>query len=133
MVCIGIRFASAEKIIDNGKELRYDGQEHRWLSDQQGKAGVNIMWTMSDLLQNFFTHKDFLPPADQVAGTLFTPLHLLFSLLCALLLAVACWAVYRRPEKTLRRVYGLLWAVVVVLEVAKIVWESCAGNTVGVE
>ena len=39
------------------------------------------------LLQNFFTHKDFLPPADQLAGTLFTPLHLVFAA-CALAVTV---------------------------------------------
>ena len=29
--------------------------------------------TFSDLIKNFFTHKDFLPSADKIPGTLFTP------------------------------------------------------------
>ena len=40
------------------------------------------MWTLSDLLKNFFTHKDFLPSADQIPGTMFTPLHFIFSAIC---------------------------------------------------
>ena len=37
------------------------------------------MWSFTDLICNFFTHKDFLPPADQLPGTLFTPLHFVAS------------------------------------------------------
>lgn len=91
------------------------------------------MTTLMELLGSFFTHKDFLPPAGEIAGTLFTPLHLLFSLACAGILAVGCWLTYRRKEKTIRWIYGILWAAVVVLEVTKIVWESCTGRSVGVE
>ena len=31
--------------------------------------------TFFDLVKNFFTHKDFLPAANRLPGTLLTPLH----------------------------------------------------------
>ncbi len=91
------------------------------------------MWTFTDLLRNFFTHKDFLPSADQIPGTLFTPLHLIFSIICILLVVVFCRLVSRKQEKTIQTVFAVLWATLVILEITKIVWESCFGKTVGVE
>ncbi len=91
------------------------------------------MWTFSDLLQNYFTHKDFLPPADQLPGTLFTPLHFAVSALCVALIAVLCILCKRSGGKHLKTVYTVLWVVLVVLEVAKITWESLSGKTVSFE
>lgn len=85
------------------------------------------MWTFGELVKNFFTHKDHLPAADQIPGTLFTPLHLTVSALCvAAIVTLSCWA-GRKSERQLRRVFGVLWALVTVLELVKILWETCAG------
>ena len=91
------------------------------------------MWTFSDLLQNYFTHKDFLPSADQLPGTLFTPLHFVVAALCVALIAVLCFLCKRTGGKNLKTVYTVLWVVLVVLEVAKITWETLAGKTVSFE
>jgi len=91
------------------------------------------MQAFIDLFRNFFTHKDFLPPADQLPGTLFTPLHLGFSFFCLLL---TLWLVFRTAkttEKTRRTVFTILWAAMLVLEIAKITWETLCGETVRFE
>lgn len=90
------------------------------------------MWTFGDLLNNFFTHRDFLPPAQQLPGTLFTPLHIGFAAVCALLVALGCRYFSRKGETTRRVMYGAVWAVVTVLELVKILWETCAGAVVAV-
>ena len=91
------------------------------------------MRTLSGLLGNFFTHKDFLPPADQIAGSMFTPLHFGFSAVCILIVAVFCWRCFRKSEKSLRLIFAILWAALVILEAVKIVWETCSGITVNFE
>lgn len=88
------------------------------------------MWTLGDLLKNFFTHKDFLPSADQLPGTLFTPLHIVFSVVCAVLVVLLGLYVSRKKEKTVRAVFGCLWAFVLTCEIIKIIWETCAGKRV---
>ena len=89
--------------------------------------------TFSELLKNFFTHKDFLPSADKIPGTLFTPLHLVFATVC--LAAVIFFAVFvaKKSEKTMRTVFAVLWGCAVVLEVVKILWETYTGKTVHLE
>lgn len=85
------------------------------------------------LLKNFFTHKDYLLPADQIWGTMFTPLHFTFS---AMVLAAIIWlaiGMRKKPEERIRRIFALLWAMVTMLEIVKIVWESTSGKTVGIE
>ncbi len=91
------------------------------------------MWTLEQLLKNFFTHKDFLPPADRIPGTMFTPLHFIFSLLAITLVLLLCISVSKKSEDRIRRIYAILWAVLLFLEIAKIAWESCSGETVGIE
>ncbi len=90
------------------------------------------MWTVFDVLQNFFTHKDFLPEASVIPGTLFTPLHVIFSVVCiCLVVFLAFW--FGKSGETPRRVlYTVLWAAVTFLEVVKIIWESCAGAKMAV-
>ena len=62
------------------------------------------MWTIWDLIRNYFTHKDFLPDASQLPGTLFTPLHFLASGCWIALIVLVCILLRKRQEKTLRRV-----------------------------
>ena len=91
------------------------------------------MVSFLELLRNFFTHKDYLPPADQIPGTMFTPLHFLFSLIC--LAGVILGAIHcaKQNEKTIRRTFFVLWLLLVILEPTKILWESVSGKTVGLE
>lgn len=91
------------------------------------------MWTITDLLGNFFTHKDFLPPADQLPGTLFTPLHFLVSACWIALIVLTCVLLRGKGEKTLQKVFTGLWLTLVVMEAVKITWETCCGANVEFE
>ena len=84
------------------------------------------------LIQNFFTHKDFLPPAHELPGTMFTPLHFIFAGIVLAIVIVAAIVVGKK-EKTIKPVFIAVWATVVVLEIAKIVWESVSGRQVSIE
>ena len=86
--------------------------------------------TFSELLPNFFTHKDFLPPADTIPGTLFTPLHIVFAAIFLAVVITMAIVISRKSEKTVRTVMAVLWGTVVVLEVVKILWESFTGRVV---
>ncbi|MBQ7346156.1 MAG: YwaF family protein [Oscillospiraceae bacterium] len=91
------------------------------------------MWSFGDLIRNFFTHKDFLPPASMIPGTLFSPLHwVVAACLVALVVGLCLW-VRKVPEERLKKIYTVLWAFMVVLEIGKICWEACAGKTVRFE
>lgn len=91
------------------------------------------MRTLFDLLNNFFTHKDFLPPADEIAGTMFTPLHIIFAAVSLALVILCVIYVSKKSERTIRTVFALLWATIVILEATKIVWETFTGATVNFE
>lgn len=91
------------------------------------------MWTFTDLVRNFFTHKDFLPGADKMPGTLFTPLHLVVSAICVGLIVLLCVLLRKKDETTLKKVFAALWAFGVFFEIVKIVWESCFGKAVSIE
>lgn len=92
-----------------------------------------FMETLTWLIKNFFTHKDFLPEASQIPGTLFTPLHLVVSALFLGAVIAACFFFSKKGEKTLRIVYGVIWASVVILEATKIIWETVSGSAVNFE
>lgn len=91
------------------------------------------MNTFTSILKNFFTHKDFLPPANEIAGTLFTPLHIVFAII--LLAAVIFLAILlsKKNEKIIKTVFSVIWVILIVLEVTKIVWETFSGSTVNFE
>lgn len=91
------------------------------------------MDTLAWLIKNFFTHKDFLPSADAIPGTLFTPLHFAFSAFCLVLAVVLCVRLSSKSENTLRKVYAAVWITAVVLEITKIIWETVSGLTVNFE
>lgn len=84
------------------------------------------------LLENFFTHKDKLAPADKLPGTMFTPLHFIVAGII-LALVIVCAILIRKKEKLIKPIFIVLWATVSVLEVVKIVWESTTGNEVRLE
>lgn len=83
----------------------------------------------SYLISHFFTHKDYLVPSSEIPGTLFTPLHFIFS---ATLLAFVIWsAIYVAKHKDLiKPVFTALWAALVVLEFVIITWESTSGKEI---
>lgn len=91
------------------------------------------MWTIKDLACNFFTHKDFLPAAQQLPGTLFTPLHFLAAACWLVVIIAVCALLRKKDEPVLRRVFGILWGVVTLLEIVKILWETYSGTTVEFE
>lgn len=91
------------------------------------------MKTIADLLKNFFTHKDFLPPASEISGTLFTPLHIVFAVVVLALVITLGIYLSKKSEKTIRVTLGILWAALVILEATKIIWETCSGRTVSFE
>ncbi len=91
------------------------------------------MWNFENLLCNFFTHKDFLPSAEELPGTLFTPLHFIVAALFIALVTVFCAVCRKLAEKKLQKIFAVLWAFLVVFEITKIVWESVSGRVVSVE
>lgn len=91
------------------------------------------MWSIIELILNFFTHKDFLPGAEHIPGTLFTPLHFVASAFCIALIVLTCILLRKRGEKTLQKVFAGLWVSSLALELGKIVWESCCGASIRLE
>ena len=92
--------------------------------------------TMDDfifLLKNFFTHKDFLPPASDLPGTLFTPLHFIFSATVLLAIVFFGLKLSKKSEKTIRLTFLAIWITVTCLEIVKIFWETYSGKTVQLE
>ena len=92
--------------------------------------GRREMHTLSDLLKNFFTHKDFLSPASELAGTMFTPLHFIFAGIVFAIVIIGALVLAKKSEKTIRITFGVIWAFAVVFEIVKIVWETYAGTDV---
>ncbi len=91
------------------------------------------MDTIKWLLSNFFTHKDFLPPANEMAGTLFTPLHFIFAFILLAGIIFLAIKVSKKSEKTIKSCFLVLWITLVVLEAVKIIWETYSGKTVNFE
>ncbi len=91
------------------------------------------MNTLAWLIKNFFTHKDFLPSADQIPGTLFTPLHFVVAAVFLAVVVAACIFFSKRSHKTIQTVFACVWAVAVVMEIVKIVWETVSGASVNFE
>ncbi len=91
------------------------------------------MNTLGELLKSFFTHKDFLPPADEIAGTMFTPLHLIFASVLLIGIILLALVLAKKSERTIRITFGVIWACLVAAEVSKILWETYSGANVRFE
>jgi len=91
------------------------------------------MNTLKSLLENFFTHKDFLPPKEEIAGTLFTPLHIVFSVVLLSLIIFLAITLAKKSERTIRAVLAVLWSFFVVFEIVIILFEVYAGAEVEME
>jgi len=87
---------------------------------------------MMKLIENFFTHKDFLGGLD-LPGRLFSPLHLIFS---ACLLAVIIYSAFRvakKSESAQRKLLLTLWAFFVIFEIVKTLYEAFLGSEIRFE
>ena len=84
------------------------------------------------VLENFFTHKDFLVPASQIPGTIFTPLHFIFA--GSLFAFILCSALFlSRRKKLLKPVLAALWGVMVLWEFVIVYWNSTSGKIIGLD
>jgi hypothetical protein len=92
------------------------------------------MKSLGWLLKNFFTHKDFIHEevvAGLVPGTLFTPLHFIFSaIVLAIVIACALLLGKKKNERAIKITFVSIWVTMIVYEVAKILWETFAGSSV---
>ena len=86
--------------------------------------------TFIELFTNFFTHKDYLPPASEIPGTLFTPLHFVFSGILIALVVFLAIKLSHGSERVMKTTMLALWAIIVVLEIIKIFWEVFGGKEV---
>ncbi len=91
------------------------------------------MDTLLWLLKNFFTHKDFLPPANELAGTLFTPLHFVFAFILLALIIFCAVKLAKKSEKTIKNCFFVIWLTLTILEITKILWETFSGKAVSFE
>ena len=90
------------------------------------------MKDISYVLQNFFTHKDFLVPPEQIPGTLFTPLHFLFEgLLLIFLVGYALWL--SRHKEKIPAVLKTIWLSLLCWEFVTIWWDSTQGLHPGLD
>ena len=77
------------------------------------------------MFKYFFTHKSYLP--SDISGKLFSPLHIIFAVViatCVILLAIFLRKINVKKIKIL---FICIWVVTLVLEVAKILWETFSG------
>lgn len=84
--------------------------------------------TFGDVLRNYFTHKDFLPPADQIPGSLFTPLQILSELLWAGLVVILVVIFSKKSEQVIKRYFLFAWLATLILEPIIIWYDTMAGK-----
>lgn len=89
------------------------------------------MQTLLQLLRNFFTHKDFLPPPEAWPGTLFTPLQIGFCAAVAVFIAFSCIRCAKKSEASQKKIFFILWLLMLISEPVIIIWESLSGITPG--
>ncbi len=82
---------------------------------------------MIKLIENFFTHKDFLGGLD-LPGKLFTPLHLIFSACLLAVVIILAVVISKRTEISRKRILLALWVFFVIFEIAKTLYESLSGS-----
>ncbi len=86
-----------------------------------------------DVLRNFFTHKDFLPPPDQWPGTLFSPMQIGFCGAVAVFIIFAAVRCAKKSESHQKKVFFLLWLLIFLSEPLLICYNIFAGKTVYVD
>ncbi len=91
------------------------------------------MRMLGELIRNFFTHKDYLPPADQWPGTLFTPMQIIFCGMVAVGIGFACFHCAKKEEKYQKRVFFILWLLMFLSEPAIALYDIFCGKTVDLQ
>lgn len=88
------------------------------------------MKDLTYVLENFWTHKDFLVSPDQIPGTLYSPMQWVFE---AVVLAIIIAAVVyvSRHKRLIKPVFIVNLITLVVLEFIIIYWDSMAGKNPG--
>ncbi len=86
------------------------------------------MMTFAEILQNFFTHKDFLPSPEQIPGTLFSPLQIVFCGILLIFIIFACIRCAKMDESRMKRIFCVLWLIMLVSEPVISLWEACSGK-----
>ncbi len=86
------------------------------------------METFIELLKNFFTHKDFLPPPEEWYGTLFSPLQILFCTVIAAFIAFACFRCAKKSERFQKTVFFCLWLIMLITEPIIVLYDAFAGE-----
>jgi hypothetical protein len=87
---------------------------------------------MLKLIENFFTHKDFLGGLN-LPGRLFSPLHLIFSACLLALIIHSAFRIAKKSENKQRKLLLTLWALFVILEIVKTLYEAFLGKSVRFE
>lgn len=87
---------------------------------------------MLKLIENFFTHKDFLGGLN-LPGRLFSPLHLIFSAFLLALIIHSAFRIAKKSENKQRKLLLTLWALFVILEIVKTLYEAFLGKSVRFE
>lgn len=86
-----------------------------------------IMKGFGYVIDNFFTHKDYLVPANQIPGTMYTPLQFVFE--AVLLAFIITAAIYVAKHKRLiKPVFTGVWITLVILEVLIVTWDTFSGK-----
>ncbi len=91
------------------------------------------MYTFWDVLRNFFTHKDFLPPPEVWPGTLFSPLQIIFCLLVTVGIGFAAFYSAKLSEAQQKRIFFILWLIMLITEPGIVLWEALAGKEFMIE
>ncbi len=89
---------------------------------------MTYMLTFSEILKNFFTHKDFLPPPEQIPGTLFTPLQIIFCLTVAIIIGFSAVKCSKKSESFIKKVFFVLWLIMFVSEPLIAYYDAAAGR-----
>ena len=86
------------------------------------------MMTFRDLLRNFFTHKDFLPPPKFIPGTLFDPLQIVFCTVVAVFIVFAAIRCAKKSDSHQAKVFFVLWLLMALTEPGITLGEMYAGR-----
>lgn len=85
------------------------------------------------MFKTFFTHKDYTDD-NMLIGTLFTPMHFVVSAIwLALVIGLAILLMKKGSDKTVKKVFTILWIALVSLELIKILWETYSGPNANFE
>lgn len=70
-----------------------------------------------------------MPPPENWPGTLFTPLQIIFCALVAVFIGFACVRSAQKSAVWRKKVYVILWLIMLVTEPGIVLWEAFAGKS----